>query len=325
VLNIQPLPSLRQLAGELAAALSHAARREPVACQIGGRQFCWGERTYVMGIINVTPDSFSGDGLISPAQSTSEQVVAAAVERALTLLGQGADIIDVGGESTRPGGVPVDEEMELARVIPVVCRLREATDAPISIDSYKAAVASAALDAGADMVNDVWGLQMDPQMAPLVATREVPVVLMHNRSRPKDAAQAERLGGHYVGVQYDDLLADVLRELRAQVDRALEAGIDSGRIIIDPGIGFGKTVEQNLRLLNRLDELRVLGFPILLGPSRKSFVGHVLDLPPEERLEGTMAATAVGVLRGADIVRVHDVQPAVRVVRMVDAILRERR
>jgi dihydropteroate synthase len=278
-----------------------------------------------MGIINVTPDSFSGDGLLSPGMEREELVVQPAVELALAFLEQGADIIDIGGESTRPGSTPVDAETEQARVVPVIKRLRQATDAPISVDTYKASVARAALDAGADMVNDVWALQMDPEIAPLVAERGVPVVLMHNRSKPKDAVQEERLGGHYVGVHYDDLLADVLRELRSQVEHAVEAGIGRERIIIDPGIGFGKTVEQNLRLLNHLDELRVLGLPILLGPSRKSFIGHVLDLPPEERLEGTMAAVAVGILRGADIVRVHDVRAAARVARMTDAILRERR
>jgi len=325
VLRVQPLSSLKELASEMDAALKHAVGREYPGCRIGSRDFLWGQRTYVMGIINATPDSFSGDGLISPGMEHEESVVQPAVELALSFLEQGADIIDIGGESTRPGSVPVDAETELARVLPIVRELRRATNAPISIDTYKAVVARAALDAGADMVNDVWALQMDPCIAPLVAERGVPVALMHNRSKPKDAVQEERLGGHYVGVHYDDLLADVLRELRGQVDHAVEAGISRERILIDPGIGFGKTVEQNLRLLNHLDELRVLGLPILLGPSRKSFIGHVLDLPPEERLEGTMAAVAVGILRGADIVRVHDVRAAVRVTRMTDAILKEHR
>lgn len=324
VLRSQPLPSLQQLAGELDAALGYASKHEFATCRIGSREFCWGQRTYIMGIINVTPDSFSGDGLLSPGMEREELVVQPAVELALAFLEQGADIIDIGGESTRPGSMPADAGTEQARVVPVIKRLRQATDAPISVDTYKASVACAALDAGADMVNDVWALQMDPEIAPLGAERGVPVVLMHNRSKPKDAVQEERLGGHYVGVHYDDLLADVLRELRSQVEHAVEAGIGRERIIIDPGIGFGKTVEQNLRLLNHLDELRVLGLPILLGPSRKSFIGHVLDLPPEERLEGTMAAVAVGILHGADIVRVHDVRAAARVARMTDAILRER-
>lgn len=323
VLRTQPLPSLQQLAEELAAALRGAAHREVATCRIGSREFHWGQRTYIMGILNVTPDSFSGDGLLKAGGDDRESVVQAAVERALAFLEQGADIIDVGGESTRPGSVPVDAETERARVVPVIERLRHVTDAPISVDTYKASVARAALDAGADMVNDVWALQMDPEMASLVAERGVPVVLMHNRSKPKDAVQEERLGGRYVGVHYEDLLADVLRDLRGLVERAVEAGIERERIIVDPGIGFGKTVEQNLRLLNHLDELRVLGLPILVGPSRKSFIGYVLDLPPEERLEGTMAAVTLSILRGADIVRVHDVRAAVRVARMTDAILRE--
>ncbi len=321
VLRIQPLPSLQQMAGELDQALRYATGCLAPACRIGSREFRWGERTYVMGIINVTPDSFSGDGL-QRGDLAAEQVTAAAVRQALTFLEEGADIIDVGGESTRPGSTPVDAETEIARVVPVIRALRAQTDAPISIDTYKAVVARAALDAGADMVNDVWGLQMDPELAPLVAERGVPVVIMHNRSKPKNAAQEERLGGRYVGVHYEDLWGDILRELRQQVERATAAGIVPEKIIVDPGIGFGKTVEQNLQLLNHLDELRVLGLPILLGSSRKSFIGYTLNLPPEERLEGTAATVAVGILRGAHIVRVHDVRAMVRVARMTDAILR---
>ena len=321
VLGHQPLPSLRELAGELDSALRHAAGREFPSCRMGAREFVWGERTYVMGIVNATPDSFSGDGLYSQSQGESPEQVAVQ-RRMLGLLEQGPDIIDIGGESTRPGAAPIDAETECDRVVPLIRMLREKTDAVISIDTYKASVARAALDAGADLVNDVWGLQMDPDLASLVAERGVPVILMHNRSRPKNAAQQERLGGRYVGVHYDDLMADILRELRQQVERAEEAGIRRDRIIIDPGIGFGKTVEQNLRLMNHLDELRVLGLPILIGPSRKSFIGYTLDAPPEERLEGTAAAVTLGILRGADIVRVHDVGAMVRVVRMTDALVR---
>ncbi len=276
-----------------------------------------------MGIVNVTPDSFSGDGLLRQGAASPADVVEAAVSQGLRFLAEGADLLDIGGESTRPGGQTVDAATEAARVLPVIQRLRAATDAPLSVDTYKASVARAALDAGADLVNDVWGLQMDPDLAPLVAERGAPVVIMHNRSKPKDAAQQERLGGHYVGVHYDDLIADILRELGDQVARAEAAGILRERIIIDPGVGFGKTVEQNLRLLNHADAFRALGLPILLGPSRKSFIGYTLDLPPEERVEGTAAAVAVGIVRGgADIVRVHDVRAVARVARMVDAILR---
>jgi len=296
---------------------------KPAAMRIGQREFVWGERTYIMGIVNVTPDSFSGDGLLRQGAASPADVVEAAVSQGLRFLAEGADLLDIGGESTRPGGQTVDAATEAARVLPVIQRLRAATDAPLSVDTYKASVARAALDAGADLVNDVWGLQMDPDLAPLVAERGAPVVIMHNRSKPKDAAQQERLGGHYVGVHYDDLIADILRELGDQVARAEAAGILRERIIIDPGVGFGKTVEQNLRLLNHADAFRALGLPILLGPSRKSFIGYTLDLPPEERVEGTAAAVAVGIVRGgADIVRVHDVRAVARVARMVDAILR---
>lgn len=277
----------------------------------------WGRRTYVMGIINVTPDSFSGDGLLA-----QEETLAATAAQAEEFVRAGADILDVGGESTRPGSTPISVEEELARVVPAVAAVRRAVDVPISVDTYRAAVAAAALDAGANWVNDVWGLRMDPEMAGLVARRGCPVVIMHNRSKPKNVAQEERLGGRYVGVHYDDLLADVRRELQESVDLALTAGVQRAQIIIDPGIGFGKTVAQNVQLIDELDKLKDMGFPILLGPSRKSFIGYTLDLPPEERMEGTAATVAIGIARGADIVRVHDVRPLVRVVRMTDAIVR---
>jgi dihydropteroate synthase len=294
----------------------------PASCRIGSRVFAWGQRTYVMGIVNVTPDSFSGDGLLANARDPDE-LTRLAVTQALQLLDDGADILDIGGESTRPGSQPVSADQELERVLPVVTALRRQTDAPISVDTYKSEVARAAVAAGADMVNDVWGLQMDPEMPALIAELGVPVVIMHNRSRPKNAEQEARLGGRYVGVAYDDLLRDVVSELEAQVAQARAAGIPRERILVDPGIGFGKTVPQNLRLLNHADALRALGMPILLGPSRKSFIGYTLDLPPEERLEGTAAAVAVGIVRGgADVIRVHDVRAMARVARMTDAILR---
>ncbi len=325
-LRQEPLPELRALTREAETALDNALATERGAMRIGGRTFPWDERTYVMGIVNVTPDSFSGDGLLAtkPSATGGQAVTDAAVRQALTFLAEGADILDVGGESTRPGGPPVDAETEAARVVPVIEALRRETDAPISVDTYKASVAQRALDAGADMVNDVWGTRMDPDMGPLVARGEIPVVLMHNRSRPRDATQEARLGGRYVGIRYADLVGDVLRELGALVEAAEAAGIARERIIIDPGIGFGKTVEQNLYLLNHLDALRVLGLPVLVGPSRKSFIGYTLDVPPEERMEGTAAAVALSVVRGADIVRVHDVRAMARVVRMVDAIMRAR-
>jgi dihydropteroate synthase len=273
-----------------------------------------------MGIINVTPDSFSGDGLLGEGDR-----VAAAVAQAEAFVAAGADILDIGGESTRPGSTPVTAAEELARVRPVIAALRgrRSFDAiPLSIDTYRASVAAAALEAGADWINDVWGLRMDPQLAAVAAAAGCPIVLMHNRSKPKDVAQETRLGGRYVGVAYEDLIDDVRRELQVSIDRALAAGIAAANIIIDPGIGFGKTVSQNLRLVNELNQFKALGYPILLGPSRKSFIGYTLDLPPEQRVEGTAATVAIGIARGADMVRVHDVAPLVRVVRMSDALVR---
>lgn len=269
-----------------------------------------------MGIINVTPDSFSGDGLLG------EDAVAAAVAQAVQFAGEGADIVDIGGESTRPGSVPVTDDVELERVLPVIRAVRRAVDVPISVDTYRATVAEAALDSGADWVNDVWGLRMDNRMASVVAAAGCPVVIMHNRSRPKDVDQEQRLGGRYVGVDYDDLVADVIRELGESIEIAHAAGIRDDQIIVDPGIGFGKTVEQNFELLDRLGELKALGYPILLGTSRKSFVGYALDLPPDQRLEGTAASVAIGIDRGADIVRVHDVAAMVRVAKTTDLIVR---
>lgn len=285
---------------------------------IGPRTFRWGERTYIMGILNVTPDSFSGDGLLKRADP-----VEAALAQAQAFLEAGADILDIGGESTRPGAQPVPVKEEIRRVIPVVREVaRRFPQAVISVDTYKAAVAEAALQAGAHLVNDVWGLRADPRLGEVVARFGVPVILMHNRSTPQNAEVREHLGGRYVGVAYENLLEEVKRELLESVALAHAAGVPDERIILDPGIGFGKTVEQNLELVDRLGEVRALGYPVLLGPSRKSFIGYTLNLPPEERLEGTAAAVAVGIARGADIVRVHDVAFMVRVARMTDAIVR---
>jgi len=268
--------------------------------------FDWGTRTYVMGIVNVTPDSFSGDGLYQDGDD-----VAAVVAWARACEAAGADLLDVGGESTRPGHAPVDERTELARVIPAIHAIAAAVSIPISVDTYKAAVAAAALQAGARLVNDVWALAADPAMAGVVARAQVPVVLMHNQE----------------GTSYQDLVPDVIEALAARVSAAEAAGIARARIIVDPGIGFGKTAAHNLELIDRLDELKVLGLPILLGASRKRFIGRILgdargDAPPEERLEGTAAAVAVGIARGAGIVRVHDVAAIVKVARVTDAITR---
>lgn len=295
---------------------------------INNHTFDWGARTYVMGILNVTPDSFSGDGLLPPPDSPpvyggGEGGAFSAVEQARSFLASGADILDVGGESTRPGSEPVNAEAEMERVIPVVAALSaEFPDALISIDTYKATVAEEALKAGAHIVNDVWGLRADPALAGVAAKHNAPVILMHNRSNPATVDVREQLGNAYIGAEYDDLLEDVKRELMDSVRLAQDAGIPDERIILDPGIGFGKTVNHNLELIRRLDEIRALGYPILLGPSRKSFIGFTLDLPADQRVEGTAATISVGITRGADIIRVHDVEHMVRTAKMTDAIVR---
>jgi len=285
---------------------------------IGKHTFDWGARTYVMGILNITPDSFSGDGIIAKGDA-----VRGAIEQARSFLKSGADILDVGGESTRPGSEPLDAEAEMERVIPAVEALsKEFPDALISIDTYKATVAETALKTGAHIVNDVWALRADPALAGVVAKHNAPVILMHNRSNPASVEVRAQLGNAYIGAEYDDLLSDVKRELMDSVRLAQQAGVPDERIILDPGIGFGKTVDHNLGLIRRLDEIRALGYPVLLGPSRKSFIGFTLDLPADQRVEGTAAAVCVGITRGADIIRVHDVEHMVRIAKMTDAIVR---
>lgn len=322
-IRTQSESELNALADDLERALNLYDDNARGALTIHDTRFDWGARTYVMGIVNVTPDSFSGDGILATeGTGDTEEGINRAVAHAEQLIADGADILDIGGESTRPGSQPISADEEQRRVLPVIERLRARVSIPISIDTYRAETARRALDAGADIVNDVWGLRMDAEMKHLVAQRGAPIVIMHNRSKPKDAVQSERLGGRYVGVEYQDLLADVIRELRAQVELALDAGIAPEKIIVDPGIGFGKTVEQNLELLDRLGELRVLGFPMLLGPSRKGFIGFTLDLPPDQRVEGTAATITLGIERGADIVRVHDVKQIARVAKMTDAVVR---
>lgn len=263
----------------------------------GKNTFYWGERTYVMGIINVSPDSFSGDGLDS---------VDAAVAQAQRFVAEGVDILDVGGESTRPNSAPISVDEELRRVIPVLERLVGKVKVPLSVDTYKFEVARRALDAGAEMVNDIWGLKQEPRLAELAAERAVPIILMSNQ---RDKPQR-------------NIVSAVIADIKRAIDMALDAGVPWENIIIDPGVGFGKTLEQNLELVRRLDELKALGRPILLGTSRKSMIGLVLDLPPEQRLEGTAASIAIGIARGADIIRAHDVREMMRVCRMSDAIIR---
>ncbi|MBI3970773.1 MAG: dihydropteroate synthase [Chloroflexi bacterium] len=276
----------------------------------------WGERTYVMGIVNCTPDSFSGDGLPDAG---------AAIAHGLRSIEEGADLLDIGGESTRPGATPVSAEEELHRVVPVIEALAARGNVPLSVDTYKADVAEAALDAGATIVNDVWALTRDPRMAEVVARRRAYVVLMHNRPA---APAAGPLGGYYPDVHYEqaDVVEAVGAALEARVALAVDAGIQRDRIIVDPGIGFGKTREQNLTLLRHLAELKarpgLAGLPLLVGTSRKGVIGLTLGLPIDERLEGTLATLALAIAQGADLVRVHDVRAAVRCCRMADAIVR---
>ena len=275
--------------------------------RIGSRTFRWGERTFVMGILNVTPDSFSGDGLLADRAPAESAAVAAAVGQALAMAEDGADLLDIGGESTRPGHAEVDEAEERRRVIPVVRAVRAALpELPLTIDTTKRAVAEAALDAGADAINDVWGVRRGEGLSAVAAERGVPIVLMHNRAEPR----------------YDDLLAEIVADLERAIGWAIEAGVPRSNILVDPGFGFGKTASQNVAVLHDLTQLRRLGRPILLGTSRKSTLGKVLDLPVDERLEATLATTALAVAAGVDIVRVHDVGPNVRVARMADAIVR---
>lgn len=258
-----------------------------------------GRRTLIMGILNVTPDSFSDGGRYQAAE--------VAVRRALAMVEEGADIIDLGGESTRPGAVPVGVDEEMARVLPVIRSLARELPVPVSIDTYKAAVARSALDAGAAMVNDVWGLQGDPAMATVVAEHGAALVAMHNQREP---------------VYQGDLIEAIKAFFRRSLDIADRAGIPAERVVLDPGFGFGKTVDHNLEVTARLSELRALGRSILLGPSRKSTIGKVLDLPVDQRLEGTAAAVALAIGQGVDIVRVHDVREMARVARMADAVVR---
>ena len=266
----------------------------------GDREFRWGERTFIMGVLNLTPDSFSGDGLGSD--------IAAALGLATRLVAEGADILDVGGESTRPESSPVSADEELSRVIPVIEKLAGKIEVPISIDTYKPEVARRALEAGARMINDVWGLRQSPYLARLAAEWGVPLVIVANQRE----------------TTYREIIPEVIASLRRGIDLARDAGVALENIIIDPGIGFGKTLKGNLELIQRLGELKVLGRPILLGTSRKSMIGLVLNLPPEQRLEGTAATIALGIAEGADMVRVHDVLQMGRVAHMTDAIIRVR-
>ena len=281
----------------------------PGITRCGLSEFRWGERTYIMGIVNVSPESFSGDGLADTD---------AAVEQAQRFVTEGADILDIGGESTRPGSSPISTEEEVRRVVPVIERVAGKVNVPLSIDTYKSEVAVRALEAGAAIINDQWGLKKDPGLAELAAARGVPIILMSNQ-RDK--------GGYDTHARrdtafYEDVIAEVISSLWNSIETALVAGVPRENIIIDPGLGFGKTWQQDIEILRRLAELKELGQPILIGPSRKSMIKMVLDLPADDRVEGTAATVAIGIANGADIVRVHDVRQMVRVCRMTDSIVR---
>ena len=289
------------------------ARADTVAesLRVGDLTLVWGRRTYLMGVLNATPDSFSGDGV-----GGSRDALRRAIDR---LVEAGPDIIDVGGESTRPGAPRVSVADEIERVLPAVRALRRASSIPISIDTRRAPVARAALEAGADAINDVTGLSSDPELAAVAASSGVPVVLTHNR---RARAAHTELGGYYPEVGYGDLMAEVVADSRRLIDSAVDAGIRCERLVFDPGFGFGKTPEQNVELLARLEELRTLGLPILVGASRKSFVGRILGLPPSERLEGSLAAAVIAVAHGAHMVRAHDVTATRRALAVADAVFR---
>ena len=271
---------------------------KPTACH--QRLFNWGERTFVMGIVNLSPDSFTGDGL-----STLD----AAVEQARRFVEEGADIIDVGGESTRPNSQPVTIDEEIARIVPAIERLSTELSVPISVDSYKYEVVKAAIRAGAHIINDVWGLKQEPRLAGLAVKHNLLIILTSNqRDQPCEG----------------DIIVEILADLHRAIGLCKDAGVAPENIIIDPGIGFGKTVEQNLEIIRRLAALKALGKPILLGTSRKSFIGLTLDLPAGERLEGTAATNAICIANGADIIRVHDVKCMSRVAKMSDAVVRKK-
>ena len=279
--------------------------------------FVWGTQTYVMGVINVTPDSFSGDGL-----GQKDKLVDNALELGTNFVKAGAHLLDIGGESTRPGSSTITIREELDRVIPVVQALADNVSVPISIDTSKSIVADEALTAGASIVNDIWGLRKDPELANVISKRQSAVILMHNSSQPLDTETNELLGSRYKSTLYNDFLPSIRADLENSVSIARNANIDKANIIIDPGIGFGKSITQNTRLINELNYFTELGYPILIGPSRKSFIGYTLNLPVEERLEGTAASIAIGIARGADMVRVHDVKSMARVVHMTDSLVR---
>lgn len=267
---------------------------------IGTKDFPSGERTYIMGILNVTPDSFSDGG--------THNTLETALAHAEKMVSEGVDILDVGGESTRPGHVQIGDEEEIRRVVPVIKELKKHFDIPVSIDTYKSPVAEAALEAGADMLNDIWGFRYDERMAKLAADYNVAVCLMHNREN----------------TEYENFMAEVIEDLKLSLSLAKKYGVKDEKIMLDPGVGFGKTFEQNLDVMNHLEEIVDMGYPVLLGTSRKSMIGLTLDLPVTEREEGTLATSVIGAMKGCEYVRVHDVEKNARALKMTDAIIKRR-
>lgn len=265
--------------------------------RVGNRSLPIGQRTVVMGIVNVTPDSFSDGG--------KYQSVERALQHARQLVEEGADLLDIGGESTRPGAEAVSLDEELERVIPIIRRITSELDIPVSVDTYKSQVAKEAIQAGAHMINDVWGAKKDPEMAGVMAELCVPVILMHNRTQ----------------THYQDLMVDVKRDLQESIDLVVQAGVKPEQIWLDPGIGFAKDWQDNMSVMQHLDQLVAMGYPVLLGTSRKSMIGKILDLPPSERLEGTLATVGFGIQKGCHVMRVHDVQATVRFCRVMDALV----
>ncbi len=304
-LKQQPL-GLPEIAAKIEAALENYSKKNISPIVINNQTIDLNARTYIMGIVNVTPDSFSKDGLYNQANYIDK-----AIEQANQMVADGADFIDLGAESSRPGSQKISEEEEAKRLLPVLKEMVKAVKIPISVDTYKPVIAEKALNLGAAIINDIWGLKSpeDPErrMAQIVGEAKVPIIIMHNNTQP----------------EYKYLIKEIVESLNDSINIATKYGIDSDQIIIDPGIGFGKKYQDNLRVLQHLDQLKVLGRPILLGTSRKSVIGLTLDLPVEERLEGTIATAVWGIAKGVNIIRVHDVRPVARAVKMCDAIIQE--
>jgi dihydropteroate synthase len=302
ILKLEQYPDLQPLGQSIKETLKNISKTHySIRCR--KRTLILGKRTLLMGVLNVTPDSFSDDGFFFDKEK--------AIAHGLRMVEEGADIIDIGGESTRPGSKPLELEEELRRVIPVIESLAKEVDVPISIDTYKSTVAQRAIEAGAEMINDISGLHFDPSLAQVAAKEDAPLVLMHIRGTPETMQK---------DVHYDSLFSEILQYLKDSIQRAESTGLDPRQIIIDPGIGFGKTVEDNLLIIKNLYEFRILGKPILLGTSRKTFIGKILNTEVGDRLEGTLSSIAIGVLNGAHIIRSHDVLQAKKAIAVADAI-----